>query len=335
MFSAQDRAPWWQGIGGQFATVISDDAVDWKRALTLAGADWQVEKRRLVAVLDSGYSPEASDFYALVRIDTGAVLYVVGGRYHVVQNSDLYEFASNIYDSSDASFVTGWVLHEGRTVGATLNLGKDIIVGGKRNGERIPTYLNVLNRHGGGSLEAHVSPVRVECNNTLNASIKSAQSTWRIHHNVNATKRIAEVRDTLQLSYEYTDALQVEFNALLAEPATARTVDQAIKAVWPEPEKDTKAFPQWQNRRGEIQWVWENSPNLANVKGTKYGVYNAVVERAEWGRLFYGAGGSVAKNETLRTDEVLFGQTKDIGETVFAALSRGPAKARRKAVARG
>lgn len=340
MWSGEDRAPWWHGMDGKFATVTSDKGVNWKKALKLAQAEWKVAKYPIYAytdrinafengVLVDSFSGPSPDFYGLVREDTNQLLYVVGGRYVEIQNAETFQWASNLLDSGSLDFVTAWVLREGRIVGCTLRLPKGITVGGK-NGEHLETYLNVLNWHGGGALEAHISHVRVECQNTLTASQRSALSVIHIRHTASATKKLDVARQTLGLAYEASATFEVECNELLDKAANQQTLLKAYEAVWPKPKDNAgvKAVTRWKNRKDELVTVWSQSPNLDNVRDTQWGVYNAFTEWSQWGRSFRGSGGDPERIEELRGEEVLFGQARSIGESVFDYLrTAAPAKA--------
>jgi phage/plasmid-like protein (TIGR03299 family) len=342
MWSGEDRAPWWHGLDGKFATVTSDKGVNWSKALRLAQADWKVRKYPLYAflqpstlaeatgdpVLLSDFSGPSADFYGLVREDTKGLLYVVGGRYVEIQNAETFQWASNILDSGGLDFVTAWVLREGRCVGCTLQLPKGITVGGA-SGEELPTYLNVLNWHGGGALEAHISHVRVECQNTLTSSQRSAQSVIHIRHTANATQKLEVARKTLGIAYESSAAFETECNELLDKAANQSTVIKAYESVWTKPDESAgpkpKAMTRWKNRLDEVVTVWGESPNLANVRDTQWGVYNAFTEWSQWGRKFRGSAGDPERIEQLRAEEVLFGQARSIGEEVFDFLREHPA----------
>lgn len=335
MWSGQNRKPWWEGMNGQFANITADDGVDWRKALTLAEADWKVEKRPLYALVSSAtedvggllpveWTGPSEDFYGLVRNTDKKLLYVVGGRYHVIQNAETFQWASNLLDVSEGVFVTAWVLRGGRVVGCTLQLPKEVVVGGKRYGERMPTFLNALNWHGGGALEAHISNVRIECMNTCRASQRSAQSVIHIRHTQSATHKLEIARQTLGITYEYTKEFEKAANALLNEPATLKDLNATIEHIWPKPKDDDqlvgKGSTRWTNRQDAIIDVWKNSPNLENVRKTHWGVYNAVTEWSQWGRNIRGVKAHPERLAALRGEDVLFGQAKDISEQAFAFL---------------
>lgn len=320
MFAA--KRPSWHG-----QEVFRKENVEIDEALEISGTDWEVEKRPVYAEIGGDpenpvFSPEpASDLWAIMRTTDKKILGGVGSRFTPIQNRDTAQFAIDVMGTGGAIFNSGGALDGGRCIWYCLELPEEVKVAGVES-ETIKVYLNVINYHRPGGFKAIIAPVRIECQNTLQAALRSTVSEITIRHTSGAMNRIAEAKQVLGITYEYTEAFEKECEALLGQKATAKTFDKAYEALWPKPEdeKQVKAMSRWENRLDEIKTVWVDSPNLGEVRKTKWGVYNAFVEWAQWGRDFRGTGGDVAANNARRPVESLQGSTRSISEKAYAAL---------------
>ncbi len=58
-----------------------------------------------------------------------------------------------------------------------------------------------------------------------------------------------------------------------------------IQTIYPKPEKDSKgALKKWENKVVLLDDLYHNSPTNANIKGTKWGAFNALTERLDYFR---------------------------------------------------
>ena len=58
-----------------------------------------------------------------------------------------------------------------------------------------------------------------------------------------------------------------------------------ITSIYPKPEKDSKgALKKWENKVVLLDDLYHNSPTNANIKGTKWGAFNALTERLDYFR---------------------------------------------------
>jgi hypothetical protein len=57
-----------------------------------------------------------------------------------------------------------------------------------------------------------------------------------------------------------------------------------IKTIYPKPDKDASkvAITKWENKVVLLDDLYHNSPTNANVKGTKWGAFNALTERLDY-----------------------------------------------------
>lgn len=294
IYTAQERRPWW-----------SDNLVPggaWKRILKAAGADWEVERRPMVGVLANGkLTAPSPEHHGLVL--NGKLLSVVGSRFHPVQNEEQFEFAHNL----GHRLVAGSVHQDGRMVVATVEHKETVKVG---TDELVP-YIHVVNWQGGGSLEVHVTLLY---DGATTLRLPGSVMTIRHLRNLPRSKEtLAEVKSFVQAQL----ALRTKELQAMSK-RTKATLADVHASVWPKPPaKVAKAAATWRLRLEDITWVDER---IAPDDLSNYGLYLTMCEWAQWGRAFRGTGGSVAKNELLRAEEILSGQTREICEKSYDYL---------------
>ena len=67
--------------------------------------------------------------------------------------------------------------------------------------------------------------------------------------------------------------------------STNAEFSKIVNALYPKPEKDAKgALTKWENKVVLLDDLYHNSPTNANIKGTAWGVVNALTERLDYFR---------------------------------------------------
>lgn len=193
-FSTKEKA--WHGLG-QIVEAYPTSA----EALKFAGLDYSVEKRKLFTYDNKNHlvneeleikipEIEVPDFYATIRTDTETALGVVGKDYEVVQNIDAFSFFDAIVGGDGILYETAGALGKGERIFITAKLPDYIKVG---KDDLIEQYLFLTTSHdGSGSITAAFTPVRIVCNNTLNAALRKQSNAIKIRHTANAKERLEE-----------------------------------------------------------------------------------------------------------------------------------------------
>src|ERR1700744_5752634 len=184
-FSVKERA--WHGLGK-----IVEQYPTSAEAIKFAGLDYRVEKRPLFTYDTENHTgdPETDilipeikvpNYFATSRTDTEQVLGVVGKDYEIVQNVNAFEFFDAIVGGGDGIlYETAGALGNGERIFITAKLPDYIKVG--RN-DLIAQYLFLTTSHDGyGSITAAFTPVRVVCENTLNAALRNHSNSIKIRH---------------------------------------------------------------------------------------------------------------------------------------------------------
>jgi phage/plasmid-like protein (TIGR03299 family) len=164
------KEPAWHHLGQ-----ILDHVFTAKEAIEFGGLDFTVEKQRLITEkwLD------VPDYFATVRQDNNDVLGLVGKDYTIVQNRDVFSFFDQIVGTGKAIYETAGCLGKGGMIFITAKLPEKIVIG---NDGPIENYLVLCSSHDGSmAITAFFTPVRVVCQNTLNAAFSNNTNRVTIH----------------------------------------------------------------------------------------------------------------------------------------------------------
>jgi len=288
-FSVKEKA--WHGLGQ-----IVDSCALSSDAISYAGLDYDVVKSPLFTTgIKSGngdgltiYAPGQSTvpgYFATQRTDTGQVLGVVGSDYRVVQNRDAFTFFDSIADGKGIRYETVGGLGNGERIFITAKIDDKIIVG---KDDEIEQYLFLTNSHdGSGSITVAFTPIRVVCQNTLNAAVGSLSSAVRIRHTASAKERLASAHKLMGMAARISVQTEAAFNKWAKVRITDNQLRRLIQMAMA-PGKET--LGKIQDARFELLSTQFNnlvdrvysyamvSPeqNLPTTAGTVFGAYNAV-----------------------------------------------------------
>jgi len=216
------------------------------------------------------------------------VLSVVGSRYKVVQNEDLFSFADNLHDGNpDVRWESAGSLKAGKVVFGSLTIPREMVLDPQGANDKTKLYLIVWTSHDGSvAVQAAITPVRVVCQNTLNLAMKSAKQSFKIRHTQTAEGKIQIARETLGLTLGYFDAFEKEAQELFKSEITDKQFYDIVRKVYPKPAEDSSkvAKTKWENKVILLDDLYFNSPTNANIKGTKWGAFNALTERLDYFR---------------------------------------------------
>ncbi|MGN6420242.1 MAG: DUF932 domain-containing protein [Pseudobacter sp.] len=285
-FSVKESA--WHGLGQ-----IVHDYPTSKEALQFAGLNYTVEKRPLFTT-HAVPQPDTEiihpdiavpDYYATVRTDSNAVLGVVGQDYKVVQNVDAFEFFDAIVGGDGIQYETAGALGKGERIFITAKLPNYIRVA---NDDLIKQYLFLTTSHDGfGSIIAAFTPIRIVCNNTLNAAMSQHSNAIKIRHTTKAKDRLAQAHEVLGITNKLSEELESIFNQWAKVRITDVQVKQLIqRAMAPSKEVLHNVLKGVQDSlsqqfTGMVDQVYRyamSSPSQQTdtTKGSVFGAYNAV-----------------------------------------------------------
>ncbi len=317
--------PAWHGLGQ-----IVNDYPTSKEALQFAGLDYTVEKRALFTFDNENQAAdeemgikipelEVPGFHATIRTDTEDILGVVGKDYEVVQNVDAFSFFDSIVGGDGILYETAGALGKGERIFITAKLPGYITVGGK---DCIEKYIFLTTSHDGyGSIMAAFTPVRIVCNNTLNAALANQFNSIKIRHTANAKERLEQAHRLMGITGNLSERMEETFNHWSKIPVTDSEMKELILfALVPNREA---ILAMQQGRTDECSTYYQNMCDAAfqyamtseaqqmdTTRGTLYGFYNAITGYFQNVRKY--------KDATAKMKSLLYGGlAQQRGQTAF------------------
>jgi phage/plasmid-like protein (TIGR03299 family) len=248
------------------------------------GLDWHVEQHPLFAIETGTDGSEtrraAARHLANVRSDTGALLGVVGEGYRPLQNLDALSLADTIVDSGRAHWVGAGATRGGARVHALMRLDREIRIGGA-DGEDVLPLLLLRNGHDGGlALTVSVAPFRLVCLNGMLLPIDGAARTLKARHTRRIVDRLGDARRTLEIAWQYYDALEQTGERLIRQPLGAPAFDRFLAQLVPLPSADVvpggRRIRTAETVREAIRTLYLTTPDLDAIRGTAWGALQAV-----------------------------------------------------------
>jgi len=285
---ASFREPAWHGLG----TVFTEEKTT-SEMLALANlSKWNVRLEDLT--VPTHLSSDKNYQYVLRTNPTDTtqtdILGVVGERYHVMQNEDLFSFGDNILDGG-GRWETAGSIKGGRVVFGALALERETILDPSGVADKVKTYLLINTSHDGSiAIQASITPVRVVCANTLNLALGSIKKkngikqSFKIRHTQTASGKVAIARQTLGMANSYMDAFDIMAKAMIEKEVNAKQFNDIVLAAYAKPETDAKgSLKKWENKIDSINDIYTGEFN-GMIAGSAWGAFNALTERLDWYR---------------------------------------------------
>ena len=279
-----------------------------------AGLDFEVLKRPNTHLLDNGSEIISSTSFYTYRPDTGHVLGDrLGKDYEVVQNTDAFSFFDAIVGGDGIQYETAGALGKGERIFITAKLPVYIKVG---RDDLIEQYLFLTTSHDGfGSITAAFTPVRIVCNNTLNAALRNCSNSIKIKHTANAKERLEVAHKVMGISCQLSVQLEQLFNQWSKVRITDKEVQKLIQLAMV-PNKEVLQHIE-QNNPDEFTTYFKNtcddvfaynmtspSQQFDTTKGTVFGAYNAITGYFQNVRNY--------KDEETKLKSLLYGGTAQL-----------------------
>ena len=278
--------------------------------MAAAGLDWNVAKCELVAKMpihtdrpeDNGFVfgsnnyVECPNAFATYRTDYNIPLGIVKERYTPVQNTEAFTFFDSAIGKDKAIWQTAGFFGNGERIFVSVKLPKNIFV----QGDPVENYLVFTTSHDGSSgVKILFTPIRIVCQNTLNAAIASSTNyisfrhTKSVHSNLDIAAEILGICDNkivaLQESFNAMKkirmsdekAQQIFANVILTEDEqfrikqTGHTIGQIITRDWRAID-DSQVSMKKVNTLSEMNNYYFAGVGQREIIGSAWGVYNAV-----------------------------------------------------------
>ena len=303
--ATKNKSAWVRGGTAVEATSARDAAIQ-------AGLNWTVRTGELQAVStpliinEDGVTPatyiDVPKKQAIIREDNSTVIGVVGTKYKMVQNMDVFNALDTLVDSGDARYTAAGEFNGGSNIWMLLELPQGINVANDPHA----AFLLVKTSHDGSS-SVVIKPIieRLFCANQVNGLISNTRRkyneyTYRMTHTTNQELSISDIRNITNLTYTAIQDYEFVANGLLGRKMTREQAVNFFKAVWPLPtiveDKPYDLLTRGERKQQTIAkdarasaWaIYSESETQENIRGTAFGAWHAVVEHAD----HYATGGA-------------------------------------------
>jgi phage/plasmid-like protein (TIGR03299 family) len=279
-FSTKEKA--WHNLG----QIVSDYPTS-SEAIKFAGLDYKVLKLPNQHHFPDGKIDISKASYFTYRTDSLEILGdKLGPDYEVVQNTDAFSFFDSIVGGKDGIlYETAGALGKGERIFITAKLPDYIRVG---YDDLIEKYLFLTTSHdGSGSITAAFTPVRIVCNNTLNAALSNMANCIKIRHTQSAQGKLKQAHKVMGISNSLSDELSQIFNQWAKVRITDKQVLNLIQqAMSPSKEvlqnvmdgKEDEYSSYFKNVCSDVcEYAFSShTQQTSTTKGTLFGAYNAI-----------------------------------------------------------
>lgn len=323
-----------KGVPFRYKGAINvEDCKTAEDVMSKAGLDWEVAKCEVVAkmpgLIEDGSNKngflyggdcyrELPNAFATYRTDHNIPLGIVKDRYMPVQNVEAFSFFNNAIGKDKAIWQTAGFFGNGERIFVSAKLPKNILV----DGDPVDNYLVFTTSHDGSSgVKILFTPIRVICENTLNAAIRGASNyvsfrhTNSVHNNLdiaaeilgicdqrvsylneqfNAMNKIKMSDEQAQMMFAQTVLTEKELDNIFI---TGHNVQQIVYRDW-RAISDAEISMKKVNVLTEMNNYYFSGPGQKEILGTAWAAYNAVTG------YYSNVDNSVG---TKRMDSLLFG----------------------------
>lgn len=304
MFSVR-QVPWHYNLTKDVTKIIQEapTSVD---ALVAAGLDWEVEC--LPIFNQNGI--EIPGYKLNQRSTDKSPLGVVTDKYKIVQNKDAFAFTDALLGEG-CRYETAGSLRNGRTVWMLAKLPESV----KVVGDDVDPYICITNSHDGtGAVRCVMTPIRVVCNNTLNAALSNYRRAWSTRHMGDISSKLSEAKDALHLANGYMKSLDEAGDMLANIRIDEEQVYEFVDKLFNVPD-DASERRKMNSEMAKSKFIsCYFAPDIEKFRNTAWGVFNAA---ADFGTH------SEPVRKTSKSDESRWGSIMNgniIIDTTFAAM---------------
>ena len=265
-YAKSDQKPW-HGLGTEVPGLMTTN-----EALKFGGVDWTVSKK---PVYDHTDLKPIDGYNSLTRDDTNEILSVVGNRYALVQNHEAFEFFDHVLHENQARIDTVGSIRNGKNVFMMAKLPDQAEI---VRGDVVNRYLLVTNPFDGKSaINVCTTQVRVVCSNTLTYAMNRCSNHFKIRHSNNWKFQMKEAQEAIRASNEYWEELTKVCKEFAATDVSRVEVGDFLEKLFPSTSENIAHIPK---PRIEVLKRFESGigSDIPGVKGTKWGLINAVTE---------------------------------------------------------
>lgn len=309
--SANNQTAW-----HRLGTVLADRFLTAEQCILHANMGYIVEKTPAIMQV-GGKDIIIPDTFATYRTDNNYPFGTVGKKYTIVQNTEAFAFFDAIVGEGAAIYETAGVLGKGERIFLTAKLPTYCRIAGTDDITEMFIVLS-MSHDGSGSIKAMITPIRVVCQNTLNAAIEAAVNTVNIRHTASAQARLEQAHKVLGISNTYVTEFNDILNAMAKVSIKDTYVDDLINKLFPtaKDEVSTRA----QNIRTDVLTAYHSGIGQNGIVGTAYGIYNGVTNYLNHVKSYGNPDKDLDRSNTIKFESIMEGQACKIQQQCFNEL---------------
>lgn len=288
------RAAAWNKAG------VAVEATSASEVASQAGLDWTVSLHNI----EANYQIPGSDTVNRIPVtDKKAVIKttpfgettaigVVGNRYKVFQNAEIFGALDNLIDSSGLRYAAAGEYDGGAKVWMLMETPLEMTIANDPHS----AFLLAKTSHDGSS-SVLIKPIieRLFCMNQINKIYKYKNKyTYSLNHTSNAFLSVSEIANIIQLTYDMANDYTNLANYLLDKQASHEHAKNYFKKVFPLPSKieevpyemlsksEKRQYTNAVSARAKVFDIYSTAPTQENIQNTEFGMWHAVVEWADY-----------------------------------------------------
>lgn len=264
----------WHKLG----TYLGENAVTADEAIVAAGMNWEVSTQEISC--DGSIIP---DFKAIVREDTREVLGIRKNKYTPYQNKDAFKVLDPFIGLNKAVWHTAGVLGKGERIWVLAKLPGQIEV---TKNDMIDKYFLLTNSHDGSTgIKLMFTPIRVVCQNTLQMALIGGESSiMNVRHTKNHEIKIKQALKIMGLVEKIAEDFENDAKKMYEFKMSDADIDNYLAEVSNiviEAKEKTKLYADKSYIRYKEYIEGGAGTGIQGVKGSLWGVYNAVTESVD------------------------------------------------------
>lgn len=273
--------------------VASQAGLDWSVSLHDITATYTVPGKNGTNLVKDYISIENKK--AVIKTDPygqTSAIGVVGNRYKVFQNAEIFGALDNLIDSSGLRYAAAGEYDGGAKVWMLMETPMEMTIANDPHS----AFLLARTSHDGSS-SVLIKPVieRLFCMNQINKIYKTKNKyTYSLNHTSNAFLSVSEISNIIQLTYDMADDYTSLATMLLAKQASHEHAKNYFKRVFSLPSKveeapydmlstgEKKQYTTATRARELAFNIYSTSETQENIRNTEFGMWHAVVEWADY-----------------------------------------------------
>lgn len=295
-----------EAVRNRAAWVKSGTAVEANSAADVVkqvGLDWSVSLHKLNAEIIEPVGPfdsitkqlEVPKKHAVIKTTkdgSQSAIGVVGDRYKVFQNEEIFSSLDTLIESGEARYAAAGEYDGGAKVWMLMSLPRQVEIASDPHA----AFLLARTSHD-GSCSVIIKPIieRLFCMNQINRVVYKGKNknTYTLTHTTNSKLVVSDIRNILDIAYTTIDSYQEMAMHLMQKDADTAKAVEYFKKVFPLPTKtefapldslskgEKNARSRALTARAKALAIYSESPTQENIRGTEFGLWQAVIEYAD------------------------------------------------------